>query len=125
MANPTIQDLMNLINERHDKTENKMETTLQEIKGDVDSIRHDTEQNKNKLSELEKNIELLKQDKLKNNIKIAGLPDIKFDPKALVYSICNILDIEMLDDEFDAYHTRNGNFVIVYNSIVIKKNHNY
>lgn len=83
------------------------------MRGDIDDIREATQNNTYKLSELEKNIECLKQDKLKNNIKIAGLPDMDFEPKTLIYSLFNLLDMELLDDEFNAYHTRNGNFVIV------------
>lgn len=113
MAEPTIQDVLNAINERHNQTEKKIETSLQCIKGEIEDIKQETTNNKYRLSELEKNIEILKQDKLKNNIKISGLPNIKFDPKSLVYSICNLIDIELLDDEFNAYQTRNGNFIIV------------
>lgn len=113
MAQPTIQNVLDAINMRHDSTENKIEQALQGMRGDIDDIREATQNNTYKLSELEKNIECLKQDRLKNNIKIAGLPDMKFEPKTLMYSLCNLLDIELLDDEFTAYHTRNGNFVIV------------
>lgn len=113
MAEPTIQDVLNAINERHNQTEKEIETSLQSIKGEIEDIKQETTNNKYRLSELEKNIEILKQDKLKNNIKISGLPNIKFDPKSLVYSICNLIDIELLDDEFNAYQTRNGNFIIV------------
>lgn len=113
MSQPTLQQVLDAINQRHDSTENKIEQALNSMQGDIDNIRETTQNNTHKLSELEKNIECLKQDSLKNNIKIAGLPDMKFDPKTLIYSIFNLLNIELLDDEFNAYHTRSGNFVII------------
>lgn len=113
MAEPTLQQVLDAINKRHDSTENKIDAALKGMQSDIENIRQTAQNNTHKLTELEKNIECLKQDKLKNNIKIAGLPDIKFEPNTLVYSLCNLLDMELLEDEFSAYHTHNGNFVIV------------
>lgn len=108
-----LQDVINIINDRHNKTEDKMDTIIGNMQGEIQIIKTETLNKKHKLGELEKNIECIKQDKLKNNIKISGIPNNKFEPNAMVYSLCNLLDIEILEDEFTAYQTRNANFIIV------------
>lgn len=110
---PSLQDIFNLINERHNKADEAMKQTIDVLKTDKTSIKRETETNTVKLTELEKSVEVLKQDKLKNIIKIPGLPSIKFDTATFVYNLFNHLDIELLDDEFKAYQTRTSNFIII------------
>lgn len=113
MAQPDIQDVLNLIKQCNQDTNNKIEESVLGIKKDVDYLKDESQNNKKKVNELEKNIEILKQDKLKNNVKISGLPNTNIDPTALTYNICNILDIELTDDDFIAYKTKTANFVII------------
>lgn len=112
-SEPTLLDLMNQITRNHTETNKHIDDTIGGIKNEMKTIQSETRANTKKMSDLEKNIEILKQDKLKNNIKISGLPDIKFEADILVYNLCNMLDIEMIDDEFEAYFTKYGNFIIV------------
>lgn len=122
-----LQDVINIINERHNKTEDKMDKIINNMQGEIQSIKTETQNNTYKISELEKSIECLKQDKLKNNIKIAGLPNKNIEPNTLVYNLCNLLDINIIEEEFTAYHVRNANFIIVQfdshrkKSLLIKK----
>lgn len=113
MAQPDIQDVFNLIKQCHHDTNNKIEQSITGIKKEVDNLKDESENNKKKVTDLEKNIEILKQDKLKNNVKISGIPEMNIDPTTLVYNICNILDIELTDDDFVAYKTKTVNFVII------------
>lgn len=113
MAQPTLQDLLNLISECAKTTDSKIEQSFIGITKEVKELKDESDINKIKVIELEKNVELLKQDKIINNVKISGIPITNIDPIALVYNICNLLDIELTDDEFDAYKTKTANFVII------------
>lgn len=113
MADLTLQDVFNRITECAKNTDDKIEHSLMGIKNEVTELKNEAENNKIKVTELEKNVEILKQEKLKNNVRISGIPAIKIDPISLVYNICNLLDIEITDDEFVAYKTKTANFIII------------
>lgn len=110
---PTLSDLMNQLHKNHAETNKHIDDTIGGIKSEINNIRTETKATTQKMTELEKNIEILKQDKLKNNVKISGLPDIKFESEVFVYNLFNTLDIELVDEDFDSYFTKYGNFIII------------
>lgn len=71
-----------------------------------------------KLEMLEANIEILKQDQLKNNICISGVPPEKFsnDNKTneIVISIAKALGAEFTHTQFSSYAVAKNKFVIVH-----------
>lgn len=91
---PSNQDLVNLIMDCHNKHEATLKLTIDGMKEDINIIKRETQTNTTKMTELEKSVEILKQDKLKNNVKISGLPNVKYDTVSFVYNLFNLLDIE-------------------------------
>lgn len=117
----TLEDVMQHIDKRHDEINSKIESMITTVQNEVRIIKVATETNAKKVGELEKDMEWLKQINLKNNVKISGLSNDKFDPKTLVYNLFNLLELELVEDDFVAYFTMKCNFIIVQFDNIAKK----
>lgn len=67
-----------------------------------------------KFDELSLQIELLKQDRLRNNIRITGLPQIAFDnPDEAILRIAEVLNIDIIPSDYSVYADRHKSSIIV------------
>lgn len=111
--NPTLADIMETIHKCSEGTNMKIDNSIIDIKHEIHAIKRATDENTAKMTEMEKDIEVLRQSQVKSNIKISGVPKLNFDPMEFVFNLCNLLEVVILEEEFEAYRTKNGNFVIV------------
>lgn len=128
MREPTIADLFELM--QHGASKDDMEeiklkidastaatdSKIEEIKVQVSENKRQNDQNSDKIMDLQASIELLKQEQLKTNICISGIPPelITNDNVAdLVLQISNKLGVESNKNQFSAYPVNNKKFVIV------------
>lgn len=130
---PTIKDLMDLMlkhrNESsrensslHAKLDQQKEEFLNSvklIKNDITSLINTDENHSKRLTTIESEINVLKQEKLKNNVRISGIPhDCDVDILTLVINIASILEVIITPADFIAYKTKTGNFIIVQFNVV-------
>lgn len=94
----------------------------------IDEIVTTSDQNTNKIDELESNIECLKQDQLKNNICVSGVPsDLIKDkhPSDIVIEIAKALCLELTQAQFTSYAIANNKLIIIHthdiNTKILKK----
>lgn len=98
----------------HTKTTNKKITDLNVR---VDHIASSSETNTECIEQLETNIEILKQNQLKNNICISGIPvDIvqSMDTAEIIVTIADVLGMQLNRSNFNAYTVANSKFIIVH-----------
>lgn len=76
----------------------------------------------NRIARLEAAIEANKQDRLKNNIRISGLPSTsEMQPTEIASKIFSSLKLNINNSEFHAYATRGKAFIIVVFHTFLKK----
>lgn len=125
---PTIKDLMDLMlkhrNEAskensslHTKLDQQKEEFLKSIKlikTDITSLIKTDVNHSKRITTIESEINVLKQEKLKNNVRISGIPhDFEVDIPTLVINIASILDVTITPADFIAYKTKAGSFIVV------------
>lgn len=104
-----ITDIKNQITEYHEEHSTK----ILKIEAEVNGVRSKLSENSEKIMALETTIEALKQDKLKNNVCISGMPDgWDGNSSKFVVAIGSALGITLTEANFYAYATFNGKFVI-------------
>lgn len=89
---------------------------ITQIKGQVNANKHQSDSNSVKINELQTSIEMIKQDQLKNNVCISGIPIdlVKNESIAnLIIEIAKKLGIELNINQFSAYPVANNKFVVV------------
>lgn len=128
MPEPTMLDLFNLIQT------NASKQAMEEIKSCIENFKADTNEkidvidqkviamssltneNASKIELLESNIEMLKQEQLKNNVCISGVPSgfIKDDNTAdIIVEIAKNLEVDINKGQFSSYAVANNKFIIV------------
>lgn len=125
---PTLADVFSLLQRcasKDDINEIKTHITAYQRKTDekIDNIKQQViyvtatnEQNANKIEELQASVETLKQDQLRNNICVSGIPLqlISNDNTAeLIINIAAKLDVKIAKNHFTSYAIANKKFVIV------------
>lgn len=105
-----ISDISNEIKVFNTKSKERFEQIEEQITNIVQ-----THNERNELiASLAENVEQLKQDKLRNNIRISGIiPDWDGDCKELVMKIITKLNVQASVSDFTSYATANKKFVIV------------
>lgn len=125
-AEPTIADLFselqklaskNDINHVSDEIKSfyaQSKDRFENIETKMSTIEQTHNEHNDAITELAVNVEQLKQDKLRNNIRISGIiPDWDGDCKGLVMKIITKLNVQATVNDFTTYTTANNKFVIV------------
>lgn len=122
---PTMRDLIALLSNtasKQDITEIKNQIAeyhadhsakISKIEADMSDVVSIINENSEKINELECTIEMLKQDKLKNNVCISGMPS-GWDGNStnFVKAMGTTLGLELAESNFNSYTTFNGKFII-------------
>lgn len=126
---PTLLDVFNLIKSCATKSDieqltqkvtthtNETAKKFTKLNERVDQIASSSSMNTDRIEQLEVNVELLKQEQLKNNICISGIPsDItqSMDTAEIVIAIANSLGVQLVSSNFNAYTVANNKFIIVH-----------
>lgn len=120
------------IHEKIDQLQNTLKTEIDTVKAELtthssrlDKVESDLENanSSTQIAELTLQVELLKQDKLRNNIRITGLPQTAFDdPDEAILRIAAILNIDIIPSDFIVYGDRHKSSLIVsFHSYVQKR----
>lgn len=119
-----------LIEKKFEETNKKLETLQTALQNDVATIRSDLGQHSNRIASIERDIraiqesnqmdeikiqiEMLKQDRLRNNIRLTGLPAIAFDnPTETVFAIDNVLQQSLIPSDFTVYADKHKSSLII------------
>lgn len=126
---PTMQDLYNLLKNCAQKDDiNTVKCLIQshteEINHKIENINEQmgavsaaSEQNANDIETLQISIESLKQEQLKNNISVSGVPAnlLKNNKCAeAIIKIANKLDVQLDSSHFTAYTVSNGKLIVAH-----------
>lgn len=130
-SQPTLLDIFNLLKNcvtkndllnQMDEMKNELRTQNLETQQKFDSISERivsveaaTDQNNDKIESLEVNIELLKQDQLKNHISISGVPTEFIKNKntnEVVIAIAKTIGIELTQPQFSSHAAANDKIII-------------
>lgn len=130
MPEPTMSDLFQLLKNCASKddiqdiksqiTASNIETAekIEDINRRISNVEEANTEHASKLEMLEANIECLKQDQLKNNICISGVPSAKFSSEnktnEIFISIAKALGAEFTQSQFSSYAVANNKFIIVH-----------
>lgn len=126
LQNTLLETMKSLSTETNTKIETLQSTVNAEIsnlRGEltaqtsrIDKIEHDLQNSANgtNIEGLMLEIERLKQDKLRNNLRLTGLPPAAFDdPDDLILRITALLDIDIIPSDYSVYADRNKSSIIV------------
>lgn len=92
----------------------KSESRFESIETKITVIEEIHNEQNEIIATLTANVEQLKQDKLRNNIRISGIiPEWNGDCKELVMKIITKLKVDATVNDFNAYATTNNKFVII------------
>lgn len=124
-AQPTMLDLFHILTATKneigdmrmsiDKLTTDTTQKIQSIETEVETIAAHTIENTDRIDTMEIAIEQMKQDQLKNNICISGVPPgmLNGDNTAeIVIQIANKLNVQITAHQFSAYPVANGKFII-------------
>lgn len=118
-SEPTLLDVMNTLNTNHASTEKKLEsiktaieTRMDSIESDFNQIKKDNDTNNQRLQACEIVLEQLKQERIRNNIRISGFHK-ECHPIEFVSKLGSILNVNFNEHEYEAYFTKNSTFIIV------------
>lgn len=100
-----LRDDVTTINTKLDSHHSRIEKIEDELRTTV---------NNTTLEEIQLQLEQLKQDRLRNNLRLTGLPPIAFDdPVETIMRIDSLLEIGLLPSDFSVYADRNKSSLIV------------
>lgn len=96
---------------------------LLEHKNRIDKTDIKTNNNSEKIDELTLQIEHPKQDRIKNNIRLTGLPPQAYDdPDDTILRIDNILNTELIPSDYTVHADRNkSSLIISFSSYALKR----
>lgn len=125
-----MDQIKKLIETNFEETNKKIESLQTTLKTDIVTINTNLSHHNDRIASIEQElcsikedkqideikvqIEMLKQDRLRNNIRLTGLPPTAFDdPNDTVFAIDNILQLGLIPSDFTAYADRNKSSLIV------------
>lgn len=119
-------------NQSIESLQNTFKTDIENVRAEVatntqrlDKVESDLKSNSSnaKVDELLLQIERLKQDRLRNNVRITGLPQSAFnDPDETILRIAELLNIDVIPSDYSVYVDRNKSSIIVaFANHVIKR----
>lgn len=122
---PSIMDLFTLMQTIKDDTQEMKanvssytattNSKLDEVNHRIDNVTDHSAENRQKIEKLEESIEILKQDQLRNNICISGVPAEKVmnaNTKDIVIAIAKKLGIDLSPNNFTSYPVAKNKFII-------------
>lgn len=128
MPEPTLLDLFNMMQNNSTKEDiNDIKTRIDEYKADtiekfnqidqkVNVVSSITNENADNIELLQIKVEELKQDQLKSNICVSGVPTnlIQNDNTAdLIIAIAKKLDVDINQNQFTSYSCASNKFIII------------
>lgn len=131
MLEMATSELVNLIEAKFAETNKNIELIKSDIQNDIANIHEKAEKNSNRINKIESeictinnnitqldemrlNIELLKQDRLRNNLRLTGLPPIAFEnTNNTIMHIEAVLKLGLIPSDFIAYADRHGSSLIL------------
>lgn len=119
-----LDQKQSIIKDEFANTNSKIESVnkiISEIKSDVDGhgarisqLESYTTADNHRFDAISLQIEILKQDRLRNNLRLTGLPPVAFDNTInTVMKIIDVLKLELLPSDFVAYSDRNQASIIL------------
>lgn len=122
---PTMTDLFNVLTATKaeigdmksliDKYTNDTTQKIQTIQADVETIVAQTVENNERIDTMEIAIEQMKQDQLKNNICISGVPPEMVNGEntaEIIIEIAKKLNVQITTHQFSSYPVANNKFII-------------
>lgn len=119
----SIEKLITSTNDKIDSFHTTIKTDIGTIRNElaehntrIEKVESEVKSNNNngQIEELQLQIELLKQDRLRNNIRITGLPPIAFnDPDEAILRIDSILKADLVPSDYTFHTDRNKSSLIV------------
>lgn len=109
-------------------TNSKIETIQSTLDQKINDIKTDVNEHNERINKLENyaatdshridslsyQIEILKQDRLRNNLRLTGLPPSAFENvRDTIMKIVDVLELDLLPSDFMAYSDRNKSSIIV------------
>lgn len=128
MTQPTMMDLFNLVSKCATKEDidefatnfnrhiSETNEKIQHIQLEVEEIAGQSNYNTDKIEFLEASIEQLKQDQLRNNLCISGVPPNMLngnETSGIIIQIAKKLNVEITGNQFSSYAVANNKFIIV------------
>lgn len=130
MPEPTMRDLFNMLQNcpsKHDleaiktqivESNNETIAKVDDIARRTDTIEDTQYQHAEKIQMLEINLELLKQENLKNNICVSGIPPAMIKKEngtsKIIISIAKYLGVDVSASQFTSYAVAGNKFVIIH-----------
>lgn len=112
----TKRDIEQLIAHRLDTHEKKTNEKIHEIQQQVDTVAELHNENADQIEELQATVESLRQEQLKNNICISGVPPqqiIDGNTHDIIVKIASVLGVSLQANNFVAYPVAEKKFIIV------------
>lgn len=96
------------------KTENVQPKTLESKEAQVKTIETEAHNDQSRITSLQIDLENIKQERLRNNLRIIGIPSIALDnPTDTISKINDALNIDLLTSNFTAYADKNKSSIIL------------
>lgn len=129
MPQPTLMDIYNLLTKCAQKNDideikasiseanTEINVKIEHVQSRIDICNAKTDENTNKISALEVSVELLKQDQLKNNMCISGVPPNSVtngSTSNVVIAIAKALGLDFNASMFTSYPVAANKFIIVH-----------
>lgn len=134
-----MEQIKQLLESKFTETNTKIEAIQVTINNDVAGIKDALQTQSNRIDQIENElqnkcevnqfediaiqIEILKQERLRNNVRLTGLPNIAFEnPTKTIMQIDRLLELRLLPTDVTAYADRNHSSLIVsFNNYVQKR----
>lgn len=132
-------ELLKSMEQNHKITNANIENLKTALTADVEKLRSDvkshddrlitvesalkSDKHNNKIEELELEVEILKQDRLRNGIRLTGLPQVSYnEPDDAILRIAETLQIDVIPSDYMAYVDKNRTAVILsFNAHTMKR----
>lgn len=115
--NATKDDIDNIITNRLNAHLKQTDEKIEVMQQQVDSVAVVSNNNTEKIDELQATVETLKQDQLKNNLCISGVPTEQINDintSDIIIAIAKSLGIDLAFNHFTSYSVANKKFIIVH-----------
>lgn len=101
-------------------------TELSDHKNRIENVESElktTNNNSEIINKLSLEIELLKQDRLRNNIRFTGLPQIAYnDPEEAILLIDSVLHTDLIPSDYTLYaDTHKSSIIVSFSSYTLKR----
>lgn len=115
--NATKEDIDSIVTARINTYQQKTDKKIDEIQRQVETATDMGTENSNKIEELQSAVETLKQDQLRSNICISGVPAEQItdgNTSDIVMKIANALNVTLSKNQFTSHPVASKKFIIVH-----------